>query len=105
MGQYPCDYLILGQHFLDNETTRRYSGRKNEDESYLADYVNQVSEAMRTGRVTYIAHPELQNYVGDPAVYRREYTRLIRCAMETGTPLEITSAPSSPASAQKASLG
>ena len=89
VGQYPCDYLILGQHFLDNETTRRYSGRKNEDESYLADYVNQVSEAMRTGRFTYIAHPELQNYVGDPAVYRREYTRLIRCAMETGTPLEI----------------
>ena len=87
--QYPCDYLILGQHFLDNETSRRYSGKRSEDESYLADYVNQVCEAMRTGKFTYVAHPDLQNYAGEPAVYRREYSRLIRCSMETGTPLEI----------------
>lgn len=87
--KYPCDYLILGQHFLDNETSRRYSGRRNEDEDYLADYVNQVCEGMRTGLFTYIAHPDLQNFVGSEDVYRREYARLIRCSMETGTPLEL----------------
>ena len=87
--RFPCDYIILGQHFLDNETTRRYSGRKNEDESYLAAYVDQVCDAMRTGYFTCIAHPDLQNYTGPAEIYRREYSRLIRCAMETGTPLEI----------------
>lgn len=87
--QYPCDYLILGQHFLDNETTRRYSGRKTDDVRYLTDYVDQVCAAIRTGRFTYVAHPELQNFTGDRTVYRREYGRLIRCAMEEGIPLEI----------------
>lgn len=89
LKKYPCDYLILGQHFLDNETTRRYSGRRNEDEQYLADYVDQVCAGIRTGCFTYAAHPELQNYVGEREVYRRQYSRLIRCAMENGVPLEI----------------
>lgn len=88
--QYPCDYLILGQHFLDNEyDTHRYSGAKTEDESYLADYVNQVCEAMHTGLFTYVAHPDLQNFVGDKSIYRNQYRRLIRCAIDTNTPLEI----------------
>ncbi|MBR4961900.1 MAG: histidinol-phosphatase [Clostridia bacterium] len=87
--QYPCDYLILGQHFLDNETTRRYSGRKTEDPQYLTDYVDQVCAGIRTGVFTYAAHPDLQDFTGDRAVYRREYSRLIRCAMENDVPLEI----------------
>ena len=44
---------------------------------------------MHTGYFTYVAHPKLQNYVGPDAIYRRQYSRLIRCAMETRTPLEI----------------
>ena len=87
--QYPCDYLILGQHFLDNETSRRYSGIRTEDPQYLKDYVDQVCAGIRTGLFTYVAHPELQNFAGDRAVYRREYSRLIECAMENGVPLEI----------------
>ena len=84
-----CEYLILGQHFLDNETTRRYSGKNTEDPQYLTDYVDQVCAGMRTGLFTYLAHPELQNFTWDPAVYRREYSRMIRCAMENDMPLEI----------------
>lgn len=88
--QYPCEYLILGQHFLDNEEdTHRYSGSQTEDESYLADYVDQVCEAMRTGLFTYVAHPDLQNFVGEKSIYRRQYSRLIQCAIDTHTPLEI----------------
>ncbi len=91
--EYPCDYLLLGQHFLDNESAdgqlKRYSGAKSEDPAYLRDYVNQVCAAMKTGYFTYFAHPDLQNFVGDDAVYHREYRRLITCAMENGVPLEI----------------
>ncbi len=93
VGQYPCDYLILGQHFLDNESAdgqkKRYSGAKTEDPAYLHDYVDQVCTAMNTGYFTYFAHPELQNFVGGDAVYRAEYSRLIRCAMDNHMPLEI----------------
>jgi len=87
--QYPCDYLILGQHFLDNETTRRYSGVRTENEQILTDYVNQVCAGIRTGYFTYVAHPDLQNFTGPSSVFCREYSRLIRCAMEAGLPLEI----------------
>lgn len=88
--QYPCDYLILGQHYLDNESdTNRYSGVKTEEEYYLADYVDQVCEALHTGFFTYIAHPDLQRFVGDKSIFRRHYSRLIQCAMDTHTPLEI----------------
>lgn len=86
---YPIDYLILGQHYLDNETSRRYSGKTTDDASYLADYVDQVSEGIRTGVYSYVAHPDLVNFIGDSEVYDREYARLIECACEVGVPLEI----------------
>ncbi len=91
--QFPCDYIILGQHFLDNESAdgqkKRYSGAKSEDPAYLRDYVDQVCAAMNTGYFTYFAHPDLQNFLGDDDVFRAEYTRLIRCAMDNRMPLEI----------------
>ncbi len=88
--QYPCDYLILGQHFIDNEyDTHRYSGAQTTDEGTLADYVDQVCEAMGTGLFTYVAHPDLQNFTGEKSIYRRQYQRLIQCAIDTHTPLEV----------------
>lgn len=86
---YPIDYLILGQHYLDNETSRRYSGVTTTDEAYLADYVDQVSAGIRTGVYSYVAHPDLVNFVGSPEIYEKQYARLIECAMEEGVPLEI----------------
>ncbi len=86
---YPCDYLILGQHFLENEITHRYSGAKTDDERYLRQYVDQTCEAMKTGAFSYFAHPDLVNFVGDGAVFDREYSRLIGCAIDCGMPLEI----------------
>lgn len=87
--QYPCDYLILGQHYIENEMTGKYSGSETEEESYLKGYVDEVSEAMRTGLYTYVAHPDLLNFRGDSKVYDREYSRLIECAVDCGVPLEI----------------
>ena len=87
--RYRVDYLILGQHFLDNEMGARYSGYRGDDESMLRDYVNQVCEGMDTGLFTYLAHPDLVAYTGDPAVYEHHYTKLIECAMKNKMPLEI----------------
>ncbi len=86
---YPIDYLVLGQHYLDNETSRRYSGVTTDDVSYLADYVDQVSAGIKAGVYSYVAHPDIVNFIGDPKIYDREYARLIECACEVGVPLEI----------------
>ena len=87
--RFEVNYLILGQHFIENEIERRYSGVTTEDESYLEAYVNQTCEAMRTGLFTYFAHPDLVNYVGDEKIFNKHYGRLIGCAIDCKMPLEI----------------
>lgn len=87
--QYPCDYLLLGQHYIENESTGKYSGSDTEDDSRLRGYVDELCEAMKTGLFTYAAHPDLLHYCGDAKVYDREYSRLIECAAVCGMPLEI----------------
>lgn len=87
--QYPCDYLILGQHFIENESTGKYSGAQTNDESRLITYVDEVCDALKTGLFTYVAHPDLLNFCGDMKVLDREYSRLIDCAGSCGIPLEI----------------
>jgi len=89
VNQYPCDYLLLGQHYIENEMTGKYSGSETDEDARLVRYVDEVCEAMRTGLFTYVAHPDLLNYTGDAAVYERENSRLIGCAIDCKIPLEI----------------
>ena len=84
-----AEYMILGQHFLGNEIGDIYSGRYTEDESTLARYVSQCTEALETGLFTYFAHPDLIRFGGDSAVYTREMRRLCQAANRAGTPVEI----------------
>lgn len=89
LSAFPIDYLILGQHFLFDEENAPYSGEQTEDEGILKQYVDQTCEAMRTGRYTYFAHPDLIRYVGDENIYRRHILRLCQTAKELDVPLEI----------------
>ena len=89
LEDYPLDYLILGQHYLDNETSRRYSGECTSDEGYLRDYVDQVSCGIDTGVFTYVAHPDLVNFVGSDDIYEKHYSKLISHAMKMDMPLEL----------------
>jgi len=86
---YPVDYIIMGQHFLENEMEGKYSGRTTENEADLVQYVDQVIEGLDTGVYTYVAHPDLMNYVGDAAVFEKHYGRLIEHAKKLNVPLEI----------------
>lgn len=90
-SSYPTEYLILGQHILYNEydKPRISAGRRTEEKECLSHYVNRVCEAVKTGRFTYIAHPDLINFVGERNFYRDEMSRLINAAKENDTPLEI----------------
>lgn len=89
IAPYPVDYLILGQHFLGNEYDDRTPCSVNTDsEERLAAYVAQVREGLATGAFTYLAHPDVINFHGEDAVYRKHMLPLIRYAKEKGIPLE-----------------
>ena len=83
------EYLILGQHWLGNEENEPYSGRPTADKDLLKRYCHQVMEGLDTGVFTYLAHPDLINYVGDRSIYRRHMRELARFARQAEIPLEL----------------
>lgn len=89
LEDYPCEYLLMGQHFIHNEVDGPYSGSSTWDEAVLVQYVSQVLEGLATGKFTYLAHPDLLNWRGDLQTYRREMTRLCRGVKALDIPLEI----------------
>lgn len=83
-------YLILSQHFYDNEYDSGVHMRLPvEDEGLLARYVDQLIAGMETGRFLYVGHPDLRNFVGELEIYRKHMRRLCRAAKELEMPLEI----------------
>ena len=83
------EYFLLGQHWVGNEQDEPYCGRGMEDEALLKRYCDQVIEAMQTGLFTYLAHPDLIHYVGDPKVYQRHMRRVCKEAKSCAIPVEI----------------
>ena len=83
------EYLILGQHWLGNEENEPYVGDATTDEAILKQYCHQAMDGLNTGAFTYIAHPDVINFVGDRNVYRRHMRDLIRCAHQANVPLEM----------------
>lgn len=82
------EYLILGQHFVDNEINAHYSGNPTGSTEILKKYCHQVMDAFQTGLFTYLAHPDLLNFHGDPSVYRKQMQLLCREAKACNIPLE-----------------
>lgn len=83
------EYLLLGQHWALYEDGGYYSGKATDREDLLADYCRSVRDAMQTGAITYIAHPDIFHFVGDERVYQRHMRALCRDAKSCGMPLEI----------------
>ncbi len=88
---FKYDYLILGQHYTDNEYEpfAHYSGHKTESIAVLDKYISQVILAAKTGCFTYIAHPDLINFIGDKAIYLKKMTDMIIALKELEIPLEF----------------
>ncbi|MBQ2898086.1 MAG: histidinol-phosphatase [Clostridia bacterium] len=87
--QFECDYLILGQHFLNDEINEPYVVINTKDKGMLVDYVNQTIEGMKTGVFSCLAHPDLINYDNDLSLYKFEMSRLCQAAKMLNIPLEI----------------
>lgn len=84
-----CDYLIMGQHFWGSEAKGPYAGTKTREDERILSYVNSVIEGMKTGSYSYLAHPDLINYVGKEVFYQEQMTRLCVAMKEMQIPLEI----------------
>ena len=83
------EYLILGQHYIGDEIGDHYSGWETTDETLIRRYCHQVADAMHTGLFTYLAHPDLIHYTGNPNIYRKHVRTICRAAKDCAVPLEI----------------
>lgn len=88
LEDYPCEYLILGQHF-SSARGEIYYGMPCDDVSVLARYVDLAIAGMETGLFAYLAHPDLCRLRGDQSPARPHYLRLCQAAKELGLPLEV----------------
>ena len=87
---YHLDYLILGQHFLGNESDGQMAcPRPTDDERDLERYVKQTIEALETGKFSCFAHPDILHYTGDRKIYRKWFEKLCLRAKELNVPLEM----------------
>lgn len=89
MKDYPVEYFLHAQHYTGDELEGVYSGKATEDPAILKKYCDQVIEAINTGRFTYLAHPDLINFVGDAALYEQQLRRVCREAKQHSLPMEI----------------
>lgn len=88
--QYGAEYLILGQHYNQEEHPGGVHAIHPTDSiEDLKEYVECVVEAMRTGVFTYVAHPDLINYTGDKEIYRLEMRKICTASRVYNIPLEI----------------
>jgi histidinol-phosphatase (PHP family) len=88
--EYGAEYLILGQHFLDEEHPGGvYVMNENNSVADLKKYVSRVTEGIRLGVFSYVAHPDSFHFIGDDALYRKQMRRICVCSRELNLPLEI----------------
>lgn len=89
LADYPVDYMILGEHFLEREPYGPYTGFEFPEEAMLKKYVDLCIEGMETGKYLYLAHPDLLNFTGPQEIYIKHYTRLCNYLKEHNIPVEI----------------
>lgn len=84
------EYLLLGQHYTGSEYPDGfYAAVRHTDKNILSTYVNETIEGLKTGVFTYLAHPDLCNFLGDDDFYKKEMKRLCLTAKELNIPIEL----------------
>ena len=84
------DYLILGQHFTNNEYDENafYSGHKTDNVDIMDTYIQQTLDALKTGEFLYFAHPDLIHYTGDKRIYEEKMHYFVKELKKLNIPLE-----------------
>lgn len=91
LDQFDYDYLILGQHFTDNEyeASAHYCGSATIQKKHLDKYIAQALDGLKTGKFAYIAHPDLIKYKGPDSIYKDRMTYFCREIKKLGYPIEF----------------
>ena len=89
LESYPIDYMLLGQHYYDDEIGKISPKNGWEDEEHLKMYVDRIMVGIKTDRFLYVAHPDIMNFWGDEAIYRKHMRPLIQEIKRRGMPIEI----------------
>ena len=85
-----AEYLILGGHFLSDESKGGlYCAKETDDYEHLKKYAKTIVGGIKTGKYTYIAHPDCLAYTGDEKDYREELRKICVASRECNIPLEI----------------
>ncbi len=88
--RFGAEYLILGQHFLNNEhPDGQGSTTMDKDPAHLKEYVDCVIAGIESKVFTHVAHPDIFNFAGDEAVYLSEMKRICDASVAYNIPLEI----------------
>lgn len=85
----PIDYLLLAQHYFDDEVGNINVGMEWSDEEHLELYVNRILEGLDTNLFLYVAHPDIIHFTGSDEVYERQMTRLAVEFKKRNMPVEI----------------
>ena len=88
IAPFKPDYLILGQHFSNNEYDGEYLGDSRHHEESLWQYVEQIETALKTGMFTYLAHPDLPDFRGSEETLAKAHLRLCEIAKTVNVPVE-----------------
>ena len=87
---YGAEYLIVGQHYISPENTGgRHAIKGTDSNSDIDEYVKRIMSAMKSGYITYIAHPDMFKFNGDIEYYREKVREICRASKEYNVPLEI----------------
>ncbi len=84
-----AEYLILGQHMVGRHPDIRWTVSITYDENDLKEYTECVVEAIKSGVITYVAHPDIINFVGDEKIYYQEMKKICIASKEYNVPLEL----------------
>lgn len=87
--KYGCEYLLLGQHCLNNEYDGVPSGGPMTDPALLTRYADQCIAGLETGAYSCIVHPDMPNYLPDDGVYETQMARICAAAKRLDIPLEL----------------
>ncbi len=89
--KHPAEYIIYAGHFFHNEGEDGCvcAFDRTADARKMRLYADNAVAAIRTGRFSMLAHPDVMYFTGDLDVYREENERIIREANRFSLPLEI----------------
>lgn len=90
LSQFDYDYLILGQHYTNNEYDKGsfYCGNSTKNTEILDRYIQQTLEGLKTGKFSYFAHPDLIHFTGNKKIYKEKMRAFVKELKKLNIPLE-----------------